>query len=71
MCSLYGGYEKHTQNFVGEPEMNAKLRIASRTGMGIWEVLQVITIFFIQPLKIDLTEGSETSVKLNLTLGNT
>jgi hypothetical protein len=24
--------------------------------------------FFIQPLKMDLTEGSETSAKLNLTL---
>jgi hypothetical protein len=26
-------------------------------------------IFFIQPLKMDLTEGSETSAKLNLTPG--
>jgi hypothetical protein len=26
-------------------------------------------LFFIQPLKIDLTEGSETSAKLNLTPG--
>jgi hypothetical protein len=25
--------------------------------------------FFIQPLKIDLTEGTETSAKLNLTPG--
>jgi hypothetical protein len=27
------------------------------------------TLFFIQPLKMDLTEGSETSAKLNLTPG--
>jgi hypothetical protein len=26
-------------------------------------------IFFLQPLKMDLTEGSETSAKLNLTPG--
>jgi hypothetical protein len=28
-------------------------------------------ILFIKPLKIDLTEGSETSAKLNLTPGKT
>jgi hypothetical protein len=28
-----------------------------------------LRIFFIQPLKMDLTEGSETSAKLNLTPG--
>jgi hypothetical protein len=28
-----------------------------------------VTQFFIQPLKMDLTEGSETSAKLNLTPG--
>jgi hypothetical protein len=28
-----------------------------------------VRLFFIQPLKMDLTEGSETSAKLNLTPG--
>jgi hypothetical protein len=31
--------------------------------------LPYLHVFFIQPFKMDLTEGSETSAKLNLTPG--
>jgi hypothetical protein len=36
--------------------------------LGRWDK-ELIIIFFIQPLKMDPTEGSETSAKLNLTPG--
>jgi hypothetical protein len=37
--------------------------------MYIYHALLSSFIFFIKPLKMDLTEGSETSAKLNLTPG--
>jgi hypothetical protein len=44
------------------------IRVSTRWhGIYKYHDLLSLFIFFIQPLKMDLTEGSETSAKLNLT----
>jgi hypothetical protein len=41
--------------------------VRGQRGVYIYHALLSLFIFFIQPFKMDMTEGSETSAKLNLT----